>query len=54
MNRYQCQKCKGNQFSSSSTKSNEPCIYCGCEQVELMLDIEKEKIFTKQVQELEK
>jgi hypothetical protein len=53
MNRYQCPKCKRNQFSSSDNKSNEPCVYTGWQPVELMPDIEEEKIFTRKVQELE-
>jgi DNA-directed RNA polymerase subunit RPC12/RpoP len=26
---YICKKCKQEQYSSSPTKENEPCIYCG-------------------------
>lgn len=41
MNRYKCPKCKGNQYSASDKRSNEPCIYCGNEVTELMKDIEE-------------
>lgn len=41
MNRYKCPKCKGNQYSSSNKKENEPCIYCGNKETKLMEDIEE-------------
>jgi len=41
MNRYKCPNCKGNQYSSSSKKADEPCIYCGNEGTELMKNIEE-------------
>lgn len=45
MNRYKYPKCNGNQYSSSDKKSNEPCIYCKHDQVELMEnnEVKKEK-----------
>lgn len=41
MNRYQCPKCNENQYSSSDKKSNEVCIYCGNQGINLMKDIEE-------------
>jgi hypothetical protein len=41
MNRYKCPECKGNQYSSSSEKENEPCIYCGNSTVKFMLTIDE-------------
>lgn len=41
MNRYKYPKCKGNQYSASSDKSNEHCIYCKHEGTELMKDIKE-------------
>jgi hypothetical protein len=29
MNKYKCQSCGKYQYSSSSEKCNDPCIYCG-------------------------
>jgi predicted nucleic acid-binding Zn-ribbon protein len=33
---YQCLKCGKYQYSSSSEKGNEPCIYCGHKKTELI------------------
>lgn len=35
MNRFKCQKCKGNQYSTSRNE-NTACIYCGSPKVKLM------------------
>lgn len=43
MNRYKCPKCKGNQYSASDQKEQEPCIYCGNKETKLMENIEEEK-----------
>ena len=43
MNRYKCPKCKRNQYSSCSKKEQEPCIYCGNKETELMDNIEEEE-----------
>lgn len=40
MNRYKCPACEGDQFSSSSDKAAEPCVYCGNDGTELQEDIE--------------
>ena len=37
MNTYICKNCKKPQYSASSEKANEPCVYCGAS-VELMED----------------
>lgn len=29
MFRYKCPRCKGNQYTATSVKEKEPCIYCG-------------------------
>ncbi len=41
MIRYKCPKCKGNQYSASPNKSDEPCIYCGNPKVQMMDSIEE-------------
>ncbi len=41
MNRYKCPECKGNQYSSSPFKENEPCIYCENSTVKLMPTIDE-------------
>ena len=41
MTRYKCPRCKGNQYSASQDKANEPCIYCGHEGTELMKSLEE-------------
>lgn len=35
MNEYKCPACGKLQYSSSSIKENEPCVYCGNEKTEL-------------------
>ncbi len=39
MRRYRCKKCLRDQYSSSHTKENEPCMYCGEKALELMHDL---------------
>lgn len=39
MNRYKCPSCGGDQFSSSSSKAKEPCVYCINPGTVLMADI---------------
>ena len=41
MIRYKCPKCKGNQYSASPNKSDEPCIYCRNPKVQMMDNIEE-------------
>lgn len=41
MNRYKCPNCKGNQYSASPNKSDEPCIYCGNPKVQMMDTLEE-------------
>ena len=41
MIRYKCPKCKGNQYSASPNKSDEPCIYCGNPKGHMMDNIEE-------------
>ena len=38
MRKYICDKCGGDQYSSSSEKANEPCIYCGNGKTRLVRD----------------
>lgn len=53
MFRYNCPACKGNQYSSSSEKSDEPCVYCGHEGTELMGAAEDEQPLTERQKEFE-
>jgi rRNA maturation endonuclease Nob1 len=50
MYKYRCPKCEGEQYSSSSDKGNELCIYCGHDGVSLV----NEKILPKKFNKLNK